>query len=187
MKTRKELNNWQRSPLAAVILLLLTSSLEFRTITVTSYAALAPSQVEQDWRRLGPRDEEFSILTPVQPSIFAESAGFTFANDGEKVLERRAYSAYADRCVFVVESYKASHPKTLLKEMKHIFDRLEFLEDVNSEGFVGKKYQPTGKSYSGFVYYFVTTKHVYTLTVAAKDANHPNISGSVTMIPRQVM
>ena len=47
------------------------------------------------------------------------------------------------------------------------------LEEVKVDGFTGKKYQMIGSNLPGYAYDFVTNKHVYILTMAARDANNP--------------
>lgn len=137
-------------------------------------------QVGSGWQRLRPKDEEFSALTPAEPSVLIQSSDFSFSAGGERVLERRSYSAYADGFTFVVKSYKASRPHRLLKDMDHIFSQLKLLGDVKKNGFAGKGYQTLREGYVGFVFYFVTAKHVYIVTVASRDPNHPSIARFVS-------
>lgn len=164
-----------------VIHIVLGLSLGVSMVDSSSLVGERPvTQVAFGWQRFGPKDEEFSALTPARPSILIKSGGYTLSKGGERVLEQQVYSAYADGFIFVVESYKASRPQKLLRDMNHIFSRLEPLEDVQKDGFDGKKYQMARKDFFGYVYYFVTAKHIYIVTVAAREANHPSITRFVS-------
>jgi TonB family protein len=134
---------------------------------------MTAAQAGLDWKRMSPRDEEFSIFTPVQPSVLFYEAGSIFTQGGERVLEHRAYSGYAEGFVFVLESYKAARPGRLIGEMNRMFGGQHPLEEVKVDGFTGKKYQMIRSNLPGYVYDFVTNKHVYILTMAARDANNP--------------
>ena len=91
------------------------------------------------------RDEEFSALVPVQPSVLIQSDGYTLSQGGETVLAHRAYSGYADGFVFVIESYRAARPQRLVKDIDSMFRnlgrvQLEPLTDSNFAGFSKEKY-----------------------------------------------
>lgn len=138
------------------------------------------TQIATDWQRFTPKGEEFSALTPARPSILIQSAGYILSEGGERVLEQRAYSGYADGFIFVVESYKASRPQKLLRDMNHKFSCFEPPGDVKKDGFDGKEYRMARKDLFGYAYYFVTAKHLYIVTVAAREANHPSITRFVS-------
>jgi TonB family protein len=53
---------------------------------------------------------------------------------------------------------------------------VEPLEEIKLNGFSGRKYRMAVTSFFGQVYHFVTANHLYIVTLAAKDANHPSIS-----------
>lgn len=133
------------------------------------------SRIKTDltWRRVSPKGEEFSFSTPVRPSLLIHNPGKTFGEDGEKVKEQREYSAYVDGFIFVMESYRVSGLKRLLKDMGDRFRKLQFIEDVELNGFKGKKYNLGSDKYFGYLYHFVTRGHVYILTMAARDSRHP--------------
>jgi len=155
----------------ALTLLLLTAS-----IPVTpSSAQVELTKPGSDWLRLAPTDEEFSLLTPIQPGILIHPAAYSFSEGGEKVLSQRSYSGYADGFIFVIESYKASHPQRLLKEIELMYPQ-KLLEQLKWNGFDGKKYQTEYPNFIGHKYSFVTAQHVYTLMLAAKDLNHPHLA-----------
>jgi len=143
-------------------------------------AAEMPARSQSDWLRLAPRDEEFSVLTPVQPSLLIQADGYKFSDGGEKVLQHRSYSGYSDGFVFVIESYRAARPHRLLKDIDRIAGmgrlRLKALENVTLGGFEGKKYEIGLDNFAGYVYVFVAAKHVYTLLLASRDKNHPSFN-----------
>jgi TonB family protein len=142
----------------------------------SSFADRAQAQNPSDWQRLAVRDEEFSVLMPVQPSLLIQPGGKTFSEGGEKVLGYRAYNGYADGFIFIIESYKASRPQRLLTDLNQTLGLMEPLETINLNGFSGRKYKLTVSKFSGQFYQFVTTNHLYMVTLAAKDSNHPSIA-----------
>jgi TonB family protein len=162
---------------ALFVLALLPPSVSIRAC---SFADERSAKPESDWQRLALTDEEFSILTPIQPSMLIHSAGYTLSDGGERVLEQRSYSGYADGFIFVVESYKASRPQRLVKDIDHMFDQLKFIERLKLNGFDGKKYEMGRNNFIGNAYIFVTSQHGYTLTVAAKNPNHPHFGRFVS-------
>jgi len=149
-------------------------------IRASSFADERSCSLGSDWQRLALTDEEFSILTPIQPSMLIHSAGYTLSDGGERVLEQRSYSGYADGFIFVVESYKASRPQRLTKDIDRVFDQLKLIERLKLDGFDGKKYEMGRNNFIGYAYIFVTSKHVYTLTLAARDPNHPHFGPFVS-------
>ena len=132
-------------------------------------------EVGGDWQAVSLENEEFSMATPVQPSVLAHSGDYTFVKDGERVLEERSYSGYADGFIFALRSYKASDPAFLLKDIIHFF-RMSPIAEVKLNGSIGTVYQSDRKDYAVQNYSFVTKRHVYLLTLASRDANHPAIA-----------
>jgi TonB family protein len=170
-----------RSVIPVILLVLGFPPPWVRAISSPPKPALIPTtQVAVGWQWLSEEDEEFSMRTPVQPSIKFQLRPRTYVEDGERVLAYRAYSGFQDDFIFVVESYKASKPKRLLKDMNEVFKHLKFLEETSISGFIGKKYEIGEKYFRGYLYSFLTAKHLYILTVAARDANHPSIAQFVS-------
>jgi len=165
-------------PIAVLILALCL--LPLSTSTGQPATAEMPARSQSDWLRLAPRDEEFSVLTPAQPSLLIQADGYRFSEGGEKVLQNRSYSGYSDGFVFVIESYTAAHPDRLLKDIDRIAGmgrlRLKVLENVTLGGFEVKKYEIGLDNFAGYVYAFVTAKHVYRLLLASRDKNHPSFN-----------
>jgi TonB family protein len=170
------------SKIRHIAVLVLALGLSQLSVTTTpSTATEKPTEPVFDWQRLALHDEEFSVLTPVKPSLLIQSDGHTFSQGGERVLRHRSYSGYEDGFIFVIESYKASRPQRLLKDIDDMFGnlgrvRLEALENVTFGRFQGKKYAIGRDTFAGYTYVFVTAKHVYTIIVAAKDKNHLSFS-----------
>lgn len=146
--------------------------------TVKSYSQNADGR---DWQRLILRDEEFSVLVPTQPRALVGRQGYLFPGASEKVLRCRAYSGYAEGFIFVIESYGASRPQRLLKDVNLLFrnfdqSQLETLSEANFVGFNATKYKIGRSSFTGYKYVFAGREHVYVVTVAAKNMLHPSFS-----------
>jgi TonB family protein len=134
-----------------------------------------------DWQRMALRDEEFSVLVPTQPSALVQPEGYWFSDGGEKVLSHRAYSGYADGFVFVIESYRASRPQKLLKDVNRLFRnfgrvQMEPSGEANFIGFNATKYTIGRNNFTGNVYVLAGREHVYVVTVAAKTTSHPSFN-----------
>ncbi len=158
--------------LAAFVLLLVVGYVSRNLI-------FAQTAIPPDWRIMALRDEEFSVLVPMEPSILVEPDGYKFSQSGETVLGHRAYSGYADGFIFVIESYKATRPQRLLKDIDGMFRNMERVQleasaDARLSSFATEKYSIGRNNFAGYIYVLVTSKHLYTVTVAAKTKVHPD-------------
>lgn len=135
-------------------------------------------QAGLEWQLFAPDDEEFSLLTPISPSVFEQSyVGHTFKSEGEQVLAKRSYSVYVSQFIFVVESYQARRPDRLLKDFVDYYhpNQSQKFESGQINGFRGKRYRIESNNIYHEVYYLLTSKHLYVLTVAANDKGSPFI------------
>src|SRR5258708_38111098 len=116
----------------AVVLLLVVMSSGLRiqgTSTHLKQQTRLVEVVDGDWQTVSLEQEEFSMATPVRPSVLTHSGSSTFARSGEKVQEERTYSGYADGFVFVLKSYKAHNPAKVLPDLMP-FRRMAPITDV---------------------------------------------------------
>ena len=123
--------------------------------------------------------KSFRVLVPMEPSILVEPDGYKFSQSGETVLGHRAYSGYADGFIFVIESYKATRPQRLLRDIDGMFRNMERVQleasaDARLSSFATEKYSIGRNNFAGYIYVLVTSKHLYTVTVAAKTKDHPD-------------
>jgi TonB family protein len=162
------------SPL--LILFLLTAA--GPTNLSASASTLVPMQAGPDWELFAPDDEEFSLLTPISPSVFEQSCmGYTFKEQGEPVLSKQSYSVYVNQFVFVVESYLARRPERLLNDFVDYYypNQSQRFEGGQINGFRGKRYRIENLDIYHEVYFLLTSKHFYVLRVAANDKSNPFI------------
>ncbi len=141
----------------------------------------AQNSTGDNWRRMILPDEEFSVLVPTQPSVLIKPDGRWFSYGGDKVLSYRAYSGYADGFIFVIESYRATRPQELLKDVNRLFRnfgsvQMEPSGEANFLGFTAMKYTIGRTSVTRNVYVFASRKHVYVVTSAAKTPGHPSFN-----------
>ncbi|MDQ3821598.1 MAG: TonB family protein [Acidobacteriota bacterium] len=130
-----------------------------------------------EWYRVTPQDEEFSILTPVLPAFMDQGKNRFLHENGEKILERRSYSGYADGFMFVIESYKAERPQKLLKELENRQNQRTFFErELAISGFSGKQFSFNSPRFFGKELSFATKHHVYLITVASIDENNNSVA-----------
>ena len=162
----------------ALLLLIIAQLSDFCLRRTGSAAAerSATTKVESEWLRVSPANEEFSMLAPVQPSLLIIKPDGYISNGGGQVSDERAYSGYADDFVFVIESYRTPRPQQLLSDMKDEFSQFGLAEEYRANGFVGRKYKVERNGLFKYVCTLVTVKHVYVITAAARDANHPFIA-----------
>lgn len=142
--------------------------------------SLSVSSREDDavWQRATFDEEEFSILTPVSPTVIVQSGDHLFVEvSDEKILEKRKYSGYSNGFIFAIDSYKVKNSQNLLEDMLNNVPKYLRLErDLTLDGFKGKQYRMSGSSYYGQVYYFAASKHVYVITLAVSDEANPSLA-----------
>src|SRR5437868_4092008 len=129
---------WRRRIMAAVLPLffILMTTLVQPAIDVRHVALNKEGQTE--WYRITPQNEEFSILTPVLPAFIDQGKNGFLRENGEKILERRSYSGYADGFMFIIESYKAERPQKLLKDLENRQNqRTNFESEITISSFSG--------------------------------------------------
>lgn len=147
--------------------------------SVTSDSIPFTPQAGVNWQSFSPYDENFSFLVPISPTLFEQSyRGYVFRSGGEKVISKRSYSGYVSDFIFAVDSYQVNHPAKLLEDLLGYYypDQLKGFENTKLNGFNAKKHQLTNNDIYHDVYYFITKKHLYILTVAAKDRGNPFIA-----------
>lgn len=140
-------------------------------------ARLSHPVVGQDsssWLRLVPQEEEFSVLLPVQPALLAFQVESYLRPNGQKIEEQRLYSAYANRVVYVVRSYRTSNPRGLLADYLRTHGSSQTFErDLSLDGFNGRQYRHnTGVSFST-IRYFLTHRRLYVVEAVARVENNP--------------
>jgi len=162
---------------AAVLLLVVVSS--GFGIQGTSSRLQEPTrlvdEVGGDWQVVSLENEEFSMATPVLPSVLTRLGEYASVVGHGNVQEERTYSGYTDGFVFVLESYKTSGHGKLLKYLVHSY-HMQPIKEVNLNGSIGTLYQSEHKDCVVQHFFFVTPKHCYLLTLASRDASHPAIA-----------
>jgi TonB family protein len=137
-------------------------------------APLAVTQVDNEWVRLAPEREEFSVLTPATPSVMTQRANYAFEMRGEMVLEHETYSGYGNDFVFVIDSYRASHPQKIFERaVQNETGRASFVQDVIVDGLAAKEYRRDDPAFYNRILCFTSKKHVYVVTVAAREQSNP--------------
>ena len=129
-----------------------------------------------DWRRMCPVNEEFCVLVPVQPSLIELAGGLTFTKNGETLLAQRSYSGYFDDFAFSIESYTARNPTRLFNELSAPFKKLPMIEENVLNGVTQRRYLRQQPESVWEVQTFTTAKHIYVVTVGARQSDHPGFS-----------
>lgn len=158
-------------PLLLTLLLLVRpgSSLTAEFRLSPHEAPPAAGQADAEWRLLAPEGEEFSAMTPA-PSIMTLPGNYAFEVRGERVLEREIYSGYAHDFVFVIESFRASHPQEIFdRAVQFATVRASFQREVMVDGHTAKEYKRGSATFSSRILCLVAKKHVYVLTLTARD------------------
>ncbi|HKR02661.1 MAG TPA: energy transducer TonB [Pyrinomonadaceae bacterium] len=123
---------------------------------------------ETEWKRVNPPGEEFSILTPVEPTLIELGKDYLVFGSDEKVLMHRSYSGYSEGFIFAIESYRASEPKRIFNTLSNALrPKKNFESEPEISGFSGKQYRILNDQFYGKQLSFVTRRHVYLITVAS--------------------
>lgn len=138
---------------------------------------------ETEWQRVTPQGEEFSILTPVPPTLIIQGGNFYRSGSSEKILEQRGYSGYAGEFIFVIESYKAANPRKLLKTLDENRDHQKVFEsEIKINDFGGKQYRLNNQDFYGKALSFATKQHIYLITLASKEENNASITRFISSL-----
>lgn len=129
---------------------------------------------EAQWRTYAVEGEEFVVSFPNKPRMLSYGVNIYYEPHGEKILEHRLYSAYANEAVFIIKSYKVKNPKKALKEIfnahRHIHGR-----DASLDDFTGKQHRSLRHSAYESVQYDVMRQHVYIFQVISTSEQNPFI------------
>jgi TonB family protein len=132
----------------------------------------AAQDVADEWLRVNPRGEEISVLTPHPPNFVKQRADYLLREGGERILEHRSYSGYGGDFVFTIESYRAARPQKIAKDLeRYVTPRATFEQEITLGDFSGRQYRLNRKDVHGKVISVVTKKHVYLITLAAREEN----------------
>src|SRR5882762_3414253 len=117
---------------AAVLLLVVVSS--GFGIQGTSTGLQEPTRLVNegggDWQVVSLENEEFSMATPVQPSVLTRLHIYGSDDGRGNASEERTYSGYSDGFVFALESYKTPGHRKLLKYLVQSY-RMQPIKEVN--------------------------------------------------------
>jgi TonB family protein len=137
------------------------------------------------WQRFDPKDEEFIALFPVEPEnyIIGENvclggSGLGFCR-GIEVDKLEVYSAFFRNAVILIRSYKTSDHKALSYVLRDGSWRVKSSSTqtkVTIDGFNGQIYEYNSKDFYTKSLYVAAKKHVYQVSISARDSSHPLIN-----------
>lgn len=143
-------------------------------------------KAETEWRRVTPQGEEFSILTPVAPTLCKQGGDYLIGGSdgsGQRVLDHRSYGGYVNSFIFYIESFKTARPKNLLKVLDDERYPLRVFEDeIKIEGHDAKQYRLTHGQYYGKYFEVVTKKHVYLITLASRGEDNTSVARFISAL-----
>lgn len=146
-------------------------------------AASRQAGPQAEWLRVNPGGEEFSILTPVAPTLIRLGGGFQFSPGGEQVLEHRNYGGHAGDLIFFIQSYKAARPQKLAKHVDGgEYPRRVFESDVQLSGFKAKQYRLDSPHFYGKRFFVATKEHAYLITVASRDETSADVARFISSL-----
>lgn len=126
-------------------------------------------EAETNWRRVSPEGEEFSIMTPVTPTLFKGKRNYFMSEGRVEVLHSRFYGGYADNFAFYIESHKTEQPKSVLKVFgAHRYPLRVFESKIKLSGYDAKEYRLTHEHYYGKYFEVITERHLYLITIASR-------------------
>lgn len=153
----------------------------FERSTLSAQSNVGGQQAE--WQRVNPGGEEFSILTPIAPTLIRLGGNFYFSPGSEQILEHRSYGGSDGDFIFFVESYKAERPQKLAKHLdKRDYPPAVFESEVQLSGFKAKQYRLESPHYHGKRFFVVTKEHAYLITAASKDENSAAVTRFVSSL-----
>jgi TonB family protein len=148
-----------------------------------AHALFSSQEAESKWLRVSPKGEEFSILTPVAPTLLKGGRDYFRSGSSERILEERAYGGYASEFIFYIESYRASRPKSLLKSLDDKRYPLRVMEsEIKIQGHDAKQYRLTHEHYYGKYFEVITKKHVYLMTLASRGAGNTSVERFISSL-----
>ena len=140
-------------------------------------------KAETEWQRATPQGEEFSILTPVAPTLCKQGGDYLIGGSGERVLDHRSYGGYVNSFIFYIESFKTARPKNLLKVLDDERYPLRVFEDeIKIEGHDAKQYRLTHEQYYGKYFEVLTKKHVYLITLASRGGDNTSVARFISAL-----
>jgi TonB family protein len=146
-----------------------------------SHRLLDSPESETGWQRVSPQGEEFSILSPVAPTLSKQGRDYTMSGTDEKILDHRSYGGYADGFNFYIESFKAARPKNILKVLKEKRYPLRVLEgEIKLNGYDAREYRLTYAHSYGKYFEIITKKHVYLIILASRGAKNTSVARFVS-------
>jgi hypothetical protein len=142
-------------------------------------------QNEVAWIPLVPAGEDFSAMVPAPtnlldraegPNILIQADNYSLERGGELILGHHTLGGYASGFIFVIDSYKARHPERLLNRLLETGGFKGLPErDVVIDNIKGKEYRKPPTKFFSRVICLTTREHVYFLTFATREENHPFI------------
>lgn len=140
-------------------------------------------EAETQWQRVSPKGEEFSILTPVAPTLLKGGRDYFKSGSSERILEEHAYGGYAGEFIFYIESYRASRPKSLLKSLDDSRYPLRVMEsEIKIQGHDVKQYRLAHENFYGKYLEVVTKNHIYLITLASRGENNTSVERFISSL-----
>jgi TonB family protein len=147
------------------------------------FSYLTCQEKETEWKRVNPQGEEFSILTPVAPTLLKQASDYISSGTEERILAHHSYGGYAGDFIFYIESYKAARPQKLLKAVSgNSYQQKVFESEITINGFKGKQYRLDSRNFHGKALSFVTKQHLYLITLASMDATSASIERFISAL-----
>jgi TonB family protein len=138
----------------------------------------SPARFQNDvaWIPFVPAGEDVSAMIPAPPNLLIQPNDYLLERNGEKILAHRTYGGYSGGLVYTIDSYKANRPERLLNRLLEIggFQAMS-ARDLVVDGIKAKEYRRDPTRFYSRVICLLTKQHVYFLTVATREENHPFI------------